>query len=285
MVARHSGPTGDGCVVPNALLQACGWPISIHELQNTEHPKLHICTLVRARLTEVLASHVLIDHSVMSFEFDDESMCTKPDVNVGAAGRDAFDLRSHIPAPKISGQPLPKIGLELKFRSAWIAQVRAARPQLLETRVLAILAEKDNLKHELIEIVPDYAVVVRALGKGDANIRKNTLHDGMNDVCASSSPIVEQAFQTFGEVGRHFPHSLIILEDAPELGVRGALLWFSRLCGAFHEFVDTRAKRSRNLSMRFQPPRFAQEIVKVAKEPAFTSKRRFDARSEQCIKT
>ncbi|MCY1240421.1 hypothetical protein D9M72_532680 [compost metagenome] len=37
--------------------------------------------------------------------------------------------------------------------------------------------------------------------------------------------------------------------------------------------------------MRIQPARLTQEIVKVTKEPAFTGKRRFDARSEQCTKT
>ncbi len=37
--------------------------------------------------------------------------------------------------------------------------------------------------------------------------------------------------------------------------------------------------------MRFQPARLTQEIVKVAKKPAFTGKRGFDARSEQFIKT
>ncbi len=105
---------------------------------------------------------------------------------------------------------------------------------------MAILAEKDNLKHELIEIISDDAVVARALGKGDANIRKYALHDGMNDVFASSSSIDEQAFQAFGEVGWHLPHSLIILEDAPELGVRRALRWFSRRCSAFFEFLDAR---------------------------------------------
>ncbi len=117
MVARHLCSTGDDCVIPNALLEACRWPLTLHEFQNAQHPKLHIGPLVRARLTEILASYVRVDHSVMSFEFDDEAMCTKPDIDVGASGCNAFDFRSHIPAQKISGQPLPKIGLELKFCS------------------------------------------------------------------------------------------------------------------------------------------------------------------------
>ncbi len=69
-------------------------------------------------MIEVLASHVRVDHSGMSLEFNDESMSTEPDVYVGTSSRIAFDFRSHITAPRISGQPFPKIGLELKFRSA-----------------------------------------------------------------------------------------------------------------------------------------------------------------------
>jgi len=52
MVARHACPTGDDCVIPNALLQACGRSFPIHALKDTEHPKVHLGLLVRARLTE-----------------------------------------------------------------------------------------------------------------------------------------------------------------------------------------------------------------------------------------
>ena len=90
----------------------------------------------------------------MSFEFDDETMRTKPNVDIGTPSRNAFDFRPHIPSPKISGQPLSKIGLEMGFCGTWIPQVSAARTQLFETCVLPILAEKDNLEHEIIESRP-----------------------------------------------------------------------------------------------------------------------------------